>query len=57
MYGSVLGAATTTGAVAALPNTAGSKVSLVITVGTLIAGVAILAITVSRSIAARIFNA
>lgn len=57
MYGSVLGASVTAGSVAALPNTAGSKVSLVITLGCLTAGVAIMAITLTRSIAARIFNA
>lgn len=56
MYGSVLGASVTAGSVAALPNTAGSKLSLVITLGCLTAGVAIMAITLSRSLASKIFN-
>jgi len=57
MYGSVLGASVTTGAIAALPNTSGSKVSLVVTLVCLTAGVAILVVTSARALAAKRFNA
>jgi LPXTG-motif cell wall-anchored protein len=57
MYGSVLGASVTAGSVAVLPNTGGSKLSMAITLGCLTIGVAITVITVTRTLAARIFNA
>lgn len=56
MYGSVLGASVTAGSVAVLPNTGGSKVYLAITLACLTAGVAIVVITVARTLAAKIFN-
>ena len=57
MYGSVLGASITAGSVAVLPNTGGSKLSMAITLGVLTIGVAITVITVTRTLAARIFSA
>ena len=57
MYGSVLGTSVTAGSVAALPNTSGSKLSLAITLGSLVVGLAIITITVARSLAAKIFSA
>jgi hypothetical protein len=57
MYGSVLGASVTTGAVAVLPNTGNSKLSLVLTLGVLTAGIAITVISVARTLAAKAFNA
>lgn len=57
MYGTVLGASVTTGAIAVLPNTSGSKLSLVVTLACLVAGVVILIVTAARTIAAKIFNA
>jgi hypothetical protein len=57
MYGSVLGASITTGAVAVLPNTGGSKLSLVLTLSCLTAGIIITAISVTRVLAAKAFKA
>lgn len=57
MYGSVLGGSVTAGSVAVLPNTSGSKLSLAITLASLTAGLAIIAITGVRALAAKIFNA
>jgi hypothetical protein len=57
MYGSVLGASITAGSVAVLPDTGSSKLSMAITLGCLTVGVAITVITVTRTIAARIFSA
>jgi len=55
MYGSVLGASITAGSVAVLPDTGSSKVSAIITLACLTVGVAITAITVTRTLAAKIF--
>lgn len=57
MYGSVLGTSVTAGSVAVLPSTSGSKLSLAITLATLTAGLAIIAITGARALATRIFSA
>jgi LPXTG-motif cell wall-anchored protein len=58
MYGTpqVLGAVTpVAGSIAVLPNTGGNKVAAAITLATLIIGSAILVITVTRTLAAKIF--
>ena len=57
MYGTALGASVTAGSVAVLPNTSGSKLSLAITLASLTAGLAIVAITGARALAAKFFNA
>jgi hypothetical protein len=55
MYGSVLGAATTTGAIAALPNTGSSKVAAVITLFSLTVGIALIVVSTTRAISAKYF--
>lgn len=56
MYGSVLGTSVAASSVAVLPNTGASKLSLVISLALLTAGVAIVAVSVSRALAAKAFN-
>jgi hypothetical protein len=55
MYGSVLGASVTAGAVAVLPNTGGSKVEAALTIATMTVGAAITVVTLAKAFSAKYF--
>jgi len=56
MYGSVSGASVTASSIAVLPSTGGSKLYLALSLAFLTVGIAITAVTVARTLAAKAFS-
>lgn len=56
MYGNVLGAATTAGAVIVLPNTGSNRIMAIVATIALVVGVTILATSAARVVAKRVYK-